>query len=214
MGVTMKTYSSKAEWEKGRGKYIGGSDCACIIGESPWKTNVRLWEEKTGRVIPTDISKSPVVKFGVDSEAFLRGLFANEHPEYDVSYEENNSWMNDRYPWARASLDGWTQNGSHRGILEIKTADVVSHQQRQKWEGNNLPQNYFCQVLFYMAVTEADYADVFAYLRHYDIDGTKVKTYHIERKDHEDDIRYLMQECAKFYSCIETDTVPPLRINI
>ena len=36
------------EWYELRKSGIGGSDAAAILGLSPWKTNVDLWEEKVG----------------------------------------------------------------------------------------------------------------------------------------------------------------------
>ena len=40
---------NREEWLKERKKGIGGSDAATVLGKNPWKTNVELWEEKTGR---------------------------------------------------------------------------------------------------------------------------------------------------------------------
>lgn len=48
--------NNRKEWLKARQKGIGGSDAASVLGISPWKTNVQLWEEKTGITEPEDIS--------------------------------------------------------------------------------------------------------------------------------------------------------------
>ena len=39
---------NREEWLQARRRGIGGSDAAAVLGLSPWKSNVRLWEEKTG----------------------------------------------------------------------------------------------------------------------------------------------------------------------
>ena len=39
---------NREEWLNARKKGIGGSDAACIIGLNKYKSNVRLWDEKTG----------------------------------------------------------------------------------------------------------------------------------------------------------------------
>ena len=38
---------NREQWLEERKKGIGGSDVACILGMSPYKTNVALWEEKS-----------------------------------------------------------------------------------------------------------------------------------------------------------------------
>lgn len=60
---------NRTDWLKARRKGIGGSDAASVLGISPWKSNVQLWEEKTGIAEPEDISDKEVVRFGKESEA-------------------------------------------------------------------------------------------------------------------------------------------------
>ena len=52
----MVAAENREQWLKARQKGIGGSDAAAVLGLSPWKSNVRLWEEKTGLREPEDIS--------------------------------------------------------------------------------------------------------------------------------------------------------------
>lgn len=57
------------EWHKKRATQgIGGSDAACIIGKNPYKSNLTLWQEKTGKIKPEDISDKPAVKYGKEAE--------------------------------------------------------------------------------------------------------------------------------------------------
>ena len=137
-----------------------------------------------------------------------------DFPEYSVSYEENNSFFNDKYPFARASLDGWlTDENGRKGILEIKTTEILQSMQKEKWN-KQIPQNYYCQVLFYMAVLEADFAILKAQLKTV-FDGVpylQVKHYPIERSDVEDDIKYLMQEGERFWQYVQSGKQPPLRL--
>jgi len=50
------------EWLKAREMGIGGSDASAVVGMNPYKTNIDLFEEKTGRIIPEDISEKPYVR--------------------------------------------------------------------------------------------------------------------------------------------------------
>jgi putative phage-type endonuclease len=206
--------NSREEWLANRMKGIGGSEISAVIGMNPYMDNVTLWKIKTGQIEPEDISDKPFVKYGNDAEYHLRELFKLDFPEYSVSYEENNSFFNDRYPWARASLDGWlTDENGRKGILEIKTTEILQSMQKEKWN-KQIPQNYYCQVLFYMAVLEADFAILKAQLKTV-FDGVpylQTKHYPIERSDVEDDIKYLMQEGERFWQYVLSGKQPPLRL--
>lgn len=209
--IEQKNLRSRSEWLKERGKRIGGSECAAIIGQNPYTTNVELWEIKTGRKVSVEISDNPLVRYGSEAEKYLRELFKLDYQQYRVSYTENNIWTNDLYPFAHASLDGWLRDPYERfGVLEIKTATISSAVQKQKWEGR-IPNNYFCQVLWYMAITDAEFAEVKAQLKYeYDDLLCITKHYHIERDDVKDEIEFLMEKGREFWEYVETDTCPPL----
>lgn len=199
--VTMKVYPSSKEWLAARTSCIGGSDAACIVGLNPWKSNVELWLEKTGQATPDDISGKDVVVYGTKAEKPLRDLFKLDYPDMKVEYKANNIWTNDRYPWAHASLDGWLTGkvDGKKGILEIKTTNVMSSRQKEKWT-DQIPDNYFCQILHYLAVTEFDFAILKAQLK-WEIEGSvycQTRHYRINRDEVEADIAYLMEAEKKF----------------
>lgn len=211
--VNKKILSSHADWLKNRSKGIGGSEISAVIGCNPYMDNVTLWEIKTGRRLVADISDKPYVQYGVQAEPLIRAYFALHFPQYQVFYEENNSFTNDRYPFAQASLDGWLIDDKGRtGILEIKTTEILRSMQWDKWKGR-IPDNYFCQVCFYMAVMEADFAVLAAEIKSTFGDVRyETRHYHIERSEVQEDIDYLMQEGARFWEYVESDKRPPLRL--
>ena len=115
-----------------RKKGIGASDAACVLGRNPYKTNVELWEEKTGIREPEDISDKPHVKYGTEAEQCLRELFRLDFPEYDVTYEPYKMIANlKNYPFLFATLDGalTEKNTGKKGILEIKTTEILNSTQ-------------------------------------------------------------------------------------
>lgn len=205
--------NSREEWLQNR-KRIGGSDASAILGRNPYKTNIELWQEKTGRTLPEDISDKPYVKYGIAAEEHLRALFALDHPEYTVCYEENNIWINDRMPWAHASLDGWLIDKEGRnGIWECKTTNILQSMQKEKWK-QQIPDNYYVQVLHYLMVTEFDFAVLKAQLK-YDFGGEiylQTRHYPIERSEVQEDIDYLIQKEAEFWEYVKSDKVPPLEL--
>lgn len=209
--VTMKTLASHEEWLASR-KKIGGSDAACILGLNPYKSNIELFDIKTGRAEQEDISDKPYVKYGTEAEKHLRELFKLDFPQYKVDYVENNMWENDKYQFAHASLDGYiTDQNGRKGVWECKTTEIISLLQKEKWN-NAIPDNYYIQVLHYLLVTEFDFAILKAQLkyRHNDEMWLVTKHYHIERSEVEEDIQYLAEKEKEFWGYIERNERPPL----
>lgn len=210
----MKVLKDRSEWLEERTKGIGGSDAAAIIGLNPWKDNVTLWKEKTGLIEPEDISYKPYVQYGIAAEPHLRDLFALDFPEYKVEYVENNSWYNDRFPFARASLDGWlTDKDGRKGVLEIKTTNILSSMSKEKWK-DGVPDNYYTQLLQYLMVTEFEFACLKAQLRYEYANDIKLETRHyfLERSEVEDQIEYLKDEEMKFWNQVQLKQRPALRL--
>lgn len=202
------------EWKSERAKRIGGSDIACIIGMNPWKTNVELWREKMGMSKPDDVSDNPYVRYGVEAEPVIRELFKLNHKDLRIEYTPDNLWLNDLYPFAHASLDGWVEDVDRKmGILEIKTGSIMSKTQAAKWD-NRIPDQYYCQVLWYMMVTDARYAWITALLRERKYSGEEVqvvKEYNIYRDSAvEQEIAILAEKAGEFWQSMKDGVEPPL----
>ena len=216
----LKMYRCKnhESWLKNRKKYLGGSDVACIMGLNPWKTNRQLYDEKKGITEPADLSDNPLVQYGSKAEEYIRGLFTLDHPNLKVEYVPNNSWRNTDYPFAAASLDGWsTDENGRKGILEIKTASITSAAQSAKWKDEHIPDNYYCQVIFYLGVTGWDYVDLRANLKYEYPDkpiSIITRDYHIERSEVEEDIKMIMDAAAKFAEQLKNNTPPALVLTL
>lgn len=210
--MKLMTFNSREEWLKARAGRIGGSDASAVVGLNPYKDNVTLWMEKTGQAAAEDISEKPYVKYGTVAEDHLRELFRLDFPEYHVLYEPDNMWLNDRYPWAHASLDGWLidQDG-RQGILEIKTTNILQSMQKEKWN-QRIPDNYYIQLLHYLMVTEFDFAVLKAQLK-FDYGGDIVlntRHYKVERSEVEADIEYLQSSEKTFWKQVQERKQPAL----
>lgn len=205
---------TRNEWLEERKKGIGGSDASAIIGMNPYKTNIELWEEKTGKKEAEDISEKEYVKYGTYAEEYLRELFKLDFPEYDVRHEENTIIKHPIYPFLFASLDGQLVNKEtgEKGILEIKTTNILQSIQKEKWK-NSVPQNYYIQVLHYLNVTGYTFAILKAQLK-YDYSGDirlETKHYMIKKEEVDEDIKYLQEKEIEFWTkYIEKNIRPPL----
>jgi len=217
----LKMYRCKnhESWLKNRKKYIGGSDVACILGYNPWKNNVQLYREKKGIVEPDDLSDNPLVAYGTNAEEHIRALFQLDHPTLKVEYVPNNSWRNTDYPFAAASLDGWLteKETGRKGILEIKTATITSAQQANKWKDEHIPDNYYCQILFYLGVTNWDFVFLRANLKYEKPDSplyVATKEYYVNRSEVEPDIELVMSKAKEFHDCLKNGVEPPLTLTL
>ena len=122
-------------------------------------------------------------------------------------------WFNSDYPLAHASLDGWlVDQDGRKGILEIKTTNILQSMQKEKWN-HQIPDNYYIQLLHYLMVTEFDFAVLKAQLK-YEFQGGDVmlqtKHYKIERSEVQQDILYLAQKEADFWKNVQTKKKPAL----
>lgn len=192
---------NREEWLKERKYGIGGSDAAAILGKNNWKSNVELWEEKTGRRTPPDISDKPCVRYGIEAEDLIRKLFALNYPEYEVQHQENTIIKHPKYPFLLASLDGTLidKETGEMGVLEIKTSEIVRSMQHEKWKDKNIPDNYYCQVLHYLNVTGYSFVKLVAELK-YDQDYQIRKTYTILKDEVLEDIKTLQEAEIEFWN--------------
>lgn len=208
----MMQLGSREEWLQARAGRIGGSDASAILGMNPYRTNIELWQIKTGQLVPEDISDKPYVKYGTEAEQYLRELFKLDFPEYQVCYEENNMFLNDKYPFGHASLDGWLidQNG-RVGIWECKTTNILQSMQKEKWD-HRIPDNYYIQILHYLLITEFDFAILKAQLKS-EFGGEiyiQTKHYKIERSEVQADIDLLEASERKFWKQVQERRRPDL----
>lgn len=208
---TCYTYDSRADWITAREslKGIGGSDSAAAIGRSKWMTNTDLWRVKTGRREREDISNNPVVRYGTLAEENIRRMYQlDTKDKYIVNYAENAILKSINHPCMLYSPDGLLEEkGTGRiGVLEIKTAHIRGN--GRNWK-DQIPSNYYVQVLHGMAVTCADFAELRAWLKYSD-EYTAVKTYHIERSEVEEDIELVIKRIARFWQYVIDDTEPPM----
>lgn len=218
--MKVKIYESREEWLKGRKNRIGGSDAAAVLGLDPYKSNIDLWELKTGRVEPFDISDNKFVRYGTIAEHYLREIFHLDYEDiYQVYYKENNLFLNDKYPFAHASLDGWLKEIStgKTGGWECKTVNVVSGKQANEWKDDKVPMNYYIQMIHCMAVTEFDFWVMNAQLRYDFGDGditNRTIRKRIDREEVQKDIDYLMEKEKEFWKMVEEDRRPGLILNL
>ena len=128
-----------------RQSYIGGSEIACVLGKSRWKSKYELWAEKTGRLQPKDLSNIEAVELGTDLEDFVAqkfsqktGLKVRRAPKV---------YQHPDYPFMVAHVDRLISDTNE--ILECKTCAATK---AKEWE-NDIPIEYVYQVQWYLGIT-------------------------------------------------------------
>ncbi len=129
--------------------YIGGSDIAAVLGLSRFKTPLQLWAEKTGQIIPEDISGKMQVRLGNKLEATVCDLFTEETGKKVARV--NEALVHPKYPYLRGLID--RRVVGEKAILEAKT---TSPWNSRAWEGESMPQDYILQTMFYMELAGAE----------------------------------------------------------
>lgn len=207
MGLEVKHFESREEWLIGRQvQGIGASECAAIVGQSPWMSPTELWQIKTGKKPPRSVSNEAIAK-GIAYEPVLRELFKAKHPEYAHSYHPFDLLYQTSRPYMFATLDGEfvDEDGKH-GILEIKTATPNGKAGWEKWQ-NAVPNNYYLQLLFQMLATGYDRATLFACLFNQDGDMT-IREYQFTKAEVKADMEWLLEKVDSFWNHVKNNTMP------
>lgn len=131
-----------------RNKYIGGTDAAAILGLSRYKTALQVWAEKTGQIDVPDISGKLQVKLGNRLEQTVCELFTEETGK--KVHRVNETLFHPDYNFIGGNIDRRVVGES--AIFEAKTTSAWN---LDEWEGDEIPQEYICQVMHYLMVTGA-----------------------------------------------------------
>lgn len=183
-GLTMIPYGSREEWLKIRRNYIGGSDAGAIVGMNPYASAFSVWAEKTGQV--PEFQGNISTRTGTLLEDLVARLFMEETGKRVQKL--NFTLVNEDYPFACANIDREILNED--AILECKTTNSIVNV--KKFRNGEFPEQWYCQVMHYMAVTGAKkgYLAVLSECRDFRI-------FELERD--EDEIAALMQAEEKFW---------------
>lgn len=192
----------REDWLAVRKQGIGSSDAAAAVGLNPYKSQLELWLEKTGRdaslpkVDPQDEESpaywgnvlEPIVAWHYSKRSGNRVRRINavlQHPNPELS-------------WMLANIDREVIGADDVQILECKTAGING---ARLWK-EGVPEYVELQVMHQLAVTGKQAADVAVLLG-----GQHLEIHRIERD--EQMIARLIELESKFWTYVETDNPPP-----
>ncbi len=191
---------SRDDWLTVRKGGIGSSDAASAVGLNPYKSQLQLWMEKTGRdgnlpkTDPND-ETSPMY-WGTLLEPIVAAHYTKRtgHKVRRI----NAVLQHPRESWMLANIDREVIGAPDVQILECKTAGLNG---ARLWK-EGVPEYIQLQVMHQLAVTGKQAADV-AVL----ICGQELQVHRIERD--EGMIAKLIELERQFWRYVELDQQPP-----
>lgn len=191
---------NREQWLTVRQGGIGSSDSAAAVGLNPYKSQLQLWMEKTGRdgnlpkTDPND-ETSPMY-WGTLLESIVAAHYTRRTG--NRVRRINAVLQHPTEPWMLANLDREVLGATDVQILECKTAGMNG---ARLWK-EGVPEYVQLQVMHQLAVTGKQAADV-AVL----ICGQELQIHRIERDDTM--IARLIELERQFWSYVELDQEPP-----
>lgn len=197
--------------------YIGGTDSGPIMGMSKWKSRTEVWEEKTGRVAPPDLSNNQAVQWGLKLEKIIRqeaevylgrkitvpgfrlskvlpyagghidGMFSIERTVALSRIEQQKAWGKNK--------NQRTRKEKERHLVELKSGNSWVYK-------DGLPDYIEFQCRHYMHVWDSPICHVLVFLMdkkeflRFDV----VRDMDVERK--------MLDEYVKFWTHVQQDTAP------
>lgn len=174
------------EWLALRKTKITATDASVIMGSSPWKTKIQLYEEKISQENNTFMNER--MQRGLDLEPIARDLFTIQ-----TGIEVNPIVV--IKDWTMASLDGISACGKY--IVEIKCPGEKDHAIALS---GKIPDHYYPQLQHQMYVANVQFAYYFSF------DGTDGVYLQLVRDPNY--IEKLIHEEKKFYDCLINKTPP------
>ncbi len=174
------------EWKELRRNKITATDASVIMGMSPWKNRLRLYEEKVLGI--ESAYPNAAMQRGVELEPIARGLFSlkvgvDVYPKVIIK------------DWAMASLDGISDCGEV--MVEIKCPGSTDHSLALR---GKVPDHYYPQLQHQLYVSDLDSMYYFSF------DGFDGVIVEIERNDSY--IKSMVEKELAFYESI-LNKIPP-----
>jgi putative phage-type endonuclease len=192
----------REDWLAVRKGGIGSSDAASAVGLNPYKSQLELWMEKTGRdgalpkLDPHD-EESPAY-WGNILEPIVASHYSKRSGNRVRRINAVLQHPDPELPWMLANIDREIIGAADVQILECKTAGING---ARLWK-EGVPEYVQLQVMHQLAVTGKQAADVAVLLG-----GQHLEIHRIERD--EQMIARLIELERKFWDYVMTDTPPP-----
>ena len=191
MSATVKVVQGTPAWHEHRKSHRNASETAAVIGLSPYETAFQLWQIKTGRGAPPEITAA--MAHGTKLEPLAR-----------EAYEQLTGYVMEPLVLVEgeysASLDGITLDGEL--ILEIKSPKSKDSKLLAEAKAGRVPVHVYWQIQTQLLVSGARLAHLYVF-----DDTTGIL---LEQKPEPEVWETIRREWDRFVDLIRTDQPPPL----
>lgn len=229
MALVIEKFKKENAWLQSRYKGISATDVGALLDMASFgKTKLDVYLKIQNHQEAPINKDNPALRRGRLLEPLIRSAFSVDHEEEYIVHNPpkryaNWIWYDDTRPYLRGSLDGWLmrRKDNKKGVLEIKTVDLIRKKEIDEWENNTLPYQYYLQVLTYLSITKWEYGILIARLRYYKFNdkGEKylekvvTKNFYIETKEVQKDIDIVNKVVDDFWNNnILAKKLPEIRI--
>ena len=182
-----------------RTKFLGSSDAAPILGLSPWRTPLEVYQDKIiPRAIEPDRTKERIFARGKRLEPVVCEMLAAEEG-IEIS-RRNQRYQDFEFPFLAAEIDAETADGQN---VEIKTVSPFMAKEWGEEQSDQIPLHYCVQVLHALMVTRRERAIVATL-----IGADDLRIYRVERDD--ELIARIRSEELAFWDRIQRRDPPPV----
>ena len=188
---------TEAEWLAARQGGIGGSDAPIVLDQSPWKSPLELWGEKTGRLEAPKL-ESDAVEMGKLLEPVVVQRFRQKAGLEAFNWPGTQSILHPDLPWLFATPDAVIFDPARGvGLGQIKTTDRWG---AKHWS-DGPPLYHQIQVQHELAACQADWGMLILL-----VDGRQLRWFVQERNDAF--IAQMLDVEGEFWHCCLNE-VPP-----
>lgn len=191
-----------------RQTYLGSSDIAGILGISPWKTPLTVFNAKVyGDAEVEDIDRAKRLRRGTKFEPIILDQYQEESGAWIV--RRNERYHDAKHPFLAAEVDAEEQDGQTGEVtnLEIKSVSSFAAKEFGAEGTDEVPIHYVAQIQFALMVTGNRRAKLVALI------GTDdLRVYCMERD--EEVINHIREKAVAFWNNNVVGKIEPEPITL
>lgn len=138
--------------------FLGGTDIASILGVSPWKTALDLFEEKTAPILvpapeptPAEEKANRLLRRGKKLEPLVIEMLEEETGIF--IHRRNQRYTDQEFPWMQAEIDFEFMGEEGECTGDIKTVSPFAAGEWGTEYSDEIPLHYLCQFMWGLMVT-------------------------------------------------------------
>lgn len=149
-----KQILTSEEWHIARLDTIGGSEAAAVLNKSKWATPADIYNKMVLHK-EKKVANNERMQDGTNAESHIRALYAIMDKRFLITNPPTyKHWYFTRKdkPYLACTPDGLARKGKELWGLEVKDVEIRNEADKNAWEGDLLPDQYYHQVLQYLVV--------------------------------------------------------------